>query len=324
MSYFIFFNTGLFKALYPTLCTKQKFKTNALDYFLKSGKVQGDSVNNTGVQGQKTKGEGRQTPPTPLPPACLTISDINHFQEITAEEVAELRQELEALEEVAKALLNIVGMLELLEQRVSSGRVRRDIPAPTTCDDLTSYINTIKTSKGVDALPYAIAMDTYFKGVVNEETEYISCESLKAEVKATVEKVEKAKKEVANKIPPVQKIPTAEPVDTTTAEPVDTTTAEPIDTTTVEPVDTTTAEPDDEVSNTTTAEPIDTTTAEPIDTTTAEPIDTTTAEPDDEVSNTTTAEPIDTTTADPMDTTTDVFYLFEMPVKVVYTPSAFF
>ena len=156
-------------------------------------------------------------------------------------------------------------MLELLEQRVSSGRVRRDdVPAPTTCEDLTNYIEKIKTSKGVDALPYAIAMDTYFKGVVNEESPYISCESLKVEVKATVEKVEKAKKEVANKIPPVQKIPTAEPVDTTTAE----------------PVDTTTAEPDDEVSNTTTIEPID--------------------------------------------TTTDIFYLFEMPVKVVYTPSAFF
>ena len=259
MSYFIFF-----KALYPTLCTKQTFKTNTLDYFLKSGKVQGDSVNNTTVLRQKNL--SRQTPPSPLPTACLTISDINYFQEITAEEVAELRQELEALEEVAKALLNIVEMLELLEQRVSSGRVRRDdVPAPpTTCEDLTNYIEKIKTSKGVEALPYAIAMDTYFKGVVNEESPYISCESLKAEVKATVEKVEKAKKEVANKIPPVQKISTAEPVDTTTAE----------------PVDTTTAEPDDEVSNTTTAEPID--------------------------------------------TTTDIFYLFEMPVKVVYTPSAFF
>ncbi|XP_023341897.1 uncharacterized protein LOC111711710 [Eurytemora carolleeae] len=210
----------------------------------------------------------------------VEASDID-CKEITAEEVAELRQELEALEEVAKALLNIVEMLELLEQRVSSGRVRRDdVPAPTTCEDLTNYIEKIKTSKGVDALPYAIAMDTYFKGVVNEESPYISCESLKAEVKATVEKVEKAKKEVANKIPPEQKIPTTEPVDTTTAEPVDTTTAEPVDTTTAEPVDTTTAEPDDGVSNTTTAEPID--------------------------------------------TTTDIFYLFEMPVKVVYTPSAFF
>ena len=275
MSYFIFF-----KALYPTLCTKQTFKTNTLDYFLKSGKFQGDSVNNTTVLRQKNL--SRQTPPSPLPTACLTISDINYFQEITAEEVAELRQELEALEEVAKALLNIVEMLELLEQRVSSGRVRRDdVPAPpTTCEDLTNYIEKIKTSKGVDALPYAIAMDTYFKGVVNEESPYISCESLKAEVKATVEKVEKAKKEVANKIPPEQKIPTTEPVDTTTAEPGDTTTAEPVDTTTAEPVDTTTAEPDDGVSNTTTAEPID--------------------------------------------TTTDIFYLFEMPVKVVYTPSAFF
>ena len=221
-----------------------------------------------------------------------TVFYMNHFQEITAEEVAELKQELEALDEVAKALLNIVEMLELLEQRVSNGRVRRDdVPAPATCDDLTRYIDKIKTSKGVDALPYAIAMETYFKGVVNGESAYVSCESLKAEVKATVEKVEKVKKEVANKIPPVQnsknssvspEIPTnsTEPVDSTTAEPVDTTTAEPVDTTTAEPVDTTTAEPTAEVSNKTTAES--------------------------------------------SDTTADIFYLFQMPVKVVYTPSTFF
>ena len=128
----------------------------------------------------------------------------------------ELKLELNALDEVSRTLNNIRDMLVLLEQRLallSSGRMKREyVQTPTSCEDLSRYIGIIKSSTGLDALPYAKALNTYFTAAVNNETEYISCSSLKNDVAATVETVEKAKLKVKIKIPPV--VP---PKSTTTA-----------------------------------------------------------------------------------------------------------
>ena len=68
MGYFRFFvtHTGLFTALYPTLCIKKIYKKPYKLLILKGKTFHGDSVKNESARAKKTKGEGAKGPPQPV------------------------------------------------------------------------------------------------------------------------------------------------------------------------------------------------------------------------------------------------------------------
>ena len=81
ISYFFFKQTGLFTALYPTLCIKKNvFTKKPLNYYsLNVTEFHGDGVKNESASPknrEKGWGGGRRTPP-PQRTACLGLNTFN-------------------------------------------------------------------------------------------------------------------------------------------------------------------------------------------------------------------------------------------------------